>query len=511
MTYLMQETGAEFSPKDPSEIITLTFQFGHIATSALSSPVVTVIHTGGIADAAASSMVLGSATVTGTDITQRIQAGVDGANYLVRCMVDSDSNKYVIAGVLKVRYADGIWNQASQSTEVSPLTGSGGSGTTDLGYTASPTGGQVTSSTGTSAAIPLSDATNAGLMSPAQHTKLAGLGPITVDATPTDGSSNAVSSNGVFDALATKVETAADIAAIVNAAASKTTPVDADAFAGIDSASSYGLKKFTWANIKATLATYFDAAYLKLTGGVLAGGIRTASGSTLKVTETWNNASVAFPGAVVVDVTDTASAAGSLLADFKVGGTSKVFIDKGGNVRFGRGDYDGVAVISNGSKYSSLYLGVDGSAQLSVSKHKVASNGVPFSAQWGGSFEIDAANGGTDVVRAYLDAANVWAQRNGTNAQTFRVYNTYTSGSNRENFAVSWASNICTIGTEESGATKRALIVDGSTVSIAAPLYVKQYTTATRPAWVNGAQIFDTDLDKLLIGGVSAWEVVTSV
>jgi len=37
-----------------------------------------------------------------------------------------------------------------------------------------------------------------------------------------------------------------------------------------------------------------------------------------------------------------------------------------------------------------------------------------------------------------------------------------------------------------------------------------QYTTATRPAWVNGAQIFDTDLDKQLIGGVSAWEVVTS-
>lgn len=37
-----------------------------------------------------------------------------------------------------------------------------------------------------------------------------------------------------------------------------------------------------------------------------------------------------------------------------------------------------------------------------------------------------------------------------------------------------------------------------------------QYTTATRPAWSNGAVIFDTDLDKLVIGGVSAWEAVTS-
>jgi len=37
-----------------------------------------------------------------------------------------------------------------------------------------------------------------------------------------------------------------------------------------------------------------------------------------------------------------------------------------------------------------------------------------------------------------------------------------------------------------------------------------QYTTATRPAWVNGAVIFDTDIDKVVIGGVSGWEAVTS-
>jgi hypothetical protein len=42
------------------------------------------------------------------------------------------------------------------------------------------------------------------------------------------------------------------------------------------------------------------------------------------------------------------------------------------------------------------------------------------------------------------------------------------------------------------------------------PVFLKPYTTATRPAWVNGAAIFDTDLDKAVIGGVSGWEVVTS-
>lgn len=37
------------------------------------------------------------------------------------------------------------------------------------------------------------------------------------------------------------------------------------------------------------------------------------------------------------------------------------------------------------------------------------------------------------------------------------------------------------------------------------------YTTATRPAFTNGATIFDSDLDKLLSGGAAGWEVVTSV
>lgn len=54
-------------------------------------------------------------------------------------------------------------------------TDAGGAGATNLTYTASPTGGTVNSDTGTDASVPLSDGTNAGLMAPAQHTKLAGI------------------------------------------------------------------------------------------------------------------------------------------------------------------------------------------------------------------------------------------------------------------------------------------------------------------------------------------------
>jgi len=48
---------------------------------------------------------------------------------------------------------------------------------------------------------------------------------------------------------------AANLASTVHAATSKTTPVGADEVPLIDSAASNGLKKLTWANIKATLNT----------------------------------------------------------------------------------------------------------------------------------------------------------------------------------------------------------------------------------------------------------------
>jgi hypothetical protein len=51
----------------------------------------------------------------------------------------------------------------------------GGNGNTNLAYTASPTNGVVTSDTGTDATLPLATGTNAGLMAPAQFTKLAGV------------------------------------------------------------------------------------------------------------------------------------------------------------------------------------------------------------------------------------------------------------------------------------------------------------------------------------------------
>lgn len=60
-----------------------------------------------------------------------------------------------------------------------------------------------------------------------------------------------------LEAVASDAITSSD----VHAAASKTTPIDADELPLIDSAASWGLKKLTWANLKATAKTYFDTLY----------------------------------------------------------------------------------------------------------------------------------------------------------------------------------------------------------------------------------------------------------
>lgn len=56
-------------------------------------------------------------------------------------------------------------------------------------------------------------------------------------------------------------ETTTTLGSKINGASAKTTPVDADMLGLMDSAASNILKKLSWANVKATLKTYFDTLY----------------------------------------------------------------------------------------------------------------------------------------------------------------------------------------------------------------------------------------------------------
>lgn len=68
---------------------------------------------------------------------------------------------------------------------------------------------------------------------------------------------------------------------------------------------------------------------------------------------------------------------------------------------------------------------------------------------------LNLANAGSGIFSnvggALIFTANTIDQRNGTNAQAFRVYNTYTDSSNYERAIFEWGSNVLTIGTNNAG------------------------------------------------------------
>ena len=162
----------------------------------------------------------------------------------------------------------------------------------------------------------------------------------------------------------------------------------------------------------------------------ITGGTATANTPVLSATQTWNNAAVTFTG-WQLNVTDTASNAASLLMDLQVGGISRI--------SFGKGAQPAGGLIAFGATQALI----------------TANNSVGIQIKWANSFvNIDSTGVQINTSGAtYLatDANNILAQRNGVNAQTLRVYNTFTDASNYERGIFSWVSNELQIATQAAG------------------------------------------------------------
>ena len=77
-----------------------------------------------------------------------------------------------------------------------------------------------------------------------------------------------------FDAIYQAILTAANVHTFVDSLTAMTTPVDADRMIIVDNSASLA-KKITWANIKATLKSYFDAIYATLASPTFTGTVTT--------------------------------------------------------------------------------------------------------------------------------------------------------------------------------------------------------------------------------------------
>jgi len=211
----------------------------------------------------------------------------------------------------------------------------------------------------------------------------------------------------------------------------------------------------------------------------LGGGTVTANDPVLDLAQTWNGAAISFQG-VKLTITNTASPDTTTY----VNGNRMLSLNHStlgeilgiGFYRSGGTDLQRFIIYHPRWSY---FIADQGSGFVAFGAVNLSN---PHSAIAAGTFKVlstggfawsstaDAANGTPDVVLA-RDAAGALAQRNTTNAQTFRVYNTYTNSTNYERVTLTWSSNVCYLKPENLGTGSARLFVPvtGSTVVASLP------------------------------------------
>jgi len=189
-------------------------------------------------------------------------------------------------------------------------------------------------------------------------------------------------------------------------------------------------KRITWANIKATLKTYFDTLYQPLAANLTSwAGIAPAakqdalvSGTNIK---TINSTSILGAGDIAVTV--------DLASPGPIGGTTPSTI--------------AATTISASGRITSQEQYYTGTL-----KTFIGGTGVFL----GSSTPLGWSAGGDPTISrdtyVYRDGAGTLAQRNSTNAQTFRTYGTYTDASNYRRVALSMTTaGVASITPEGAG------------------------------------------------------------
>jgi hypothetical protein len=212
------------------------------------------------------------------------------------------------------------------------------------------------------------------------------------------------------------------------------------------------------ANAGASTLTY-DGSILTSSGRFINSYNATASSPAKSFTGTWftgGTATTTKPQ-VVIEPTGTTSTgwstsgtglgvnaasgfAGNLL-DLQVNGTSRIRTDANGTLTFNDRTNPGVFGTLGFNNYS-WSLGQEGGVGISFYAPTISAPHITLAAT--GSYKISE-------LSLFRDAANTLAQRNAANAQTSRVYGTYTDASNYVRAALSSTSTAVTLAAETAG------------------------------------------------------------
>lgn len=264
-------------------------------------------------------------------------------------------------------------------------------------------------------------------------------------------------------------------------------------------------------------------------------GTITSAIGPLSLTETRNASGVTFPG-LVYNITNTAAAAASKVFDFQLSATSVTYLKPTGvwGTTFNGGTsafvvevsgQNAVGVGRNGS-LGGLSTFEGSTAYFNVRANEVSFNNSASLGWWSGgmgggnldtimtrSAAATLQHGAANAASPVAQTVQAQGSRSGTDSNVGGANFTIQSG---QGTGTGTASSLIfkTPVTVASGSGAQtmttALTLNSGKATFAMPMKPAPYTNATEPSWINGEFFFNTDLDKLRVGGASAWETVTS-
>jgi hypothetical protein len=165
------------------------------------------------------------------------------------------------------------------------------------------------------------------------------------------------------------------------------------------------------------------------------------------------------------------------LLDLQIGGARQVTVGPDVTIQGGN---DAFKIKTFSSNSFEVWLNNQRTCQLNYNSGLKLANYYACSWTVGGD-----VNSAIDLS-LYRDSANTLAQRNSTNPQTSRIYNTYSSDTIFERLSVKWTGNECVIGTEvgSGGGTLRGIKLGAASTSL---LGFYGATPVVRPAAVSDA------------------------
>ena len=254
---------------------------------------------------------------------------------------------------------------------------------------------------------------------------------------------------------------------------------DNGAFGGISTLTTDGSGNLTfsgrWINICNGAASAPASA---LTGTWFTGGTATTTKPQFLIEPAGTTSTAWSTSGTGLGVNAASGFSGNLL-DLQVNGSSSFFVMAGAG--YALDPSYGLRRVTNGSTVISG--GTIGNSMIDLNGTSVLVNSITFSRST------------QDTVLTF-DAANTLAQRRSTNAQTFRLYNTFTSATNFERLNVRWAANEAIIDTEAGGGggILRGLKIGGASTSL---LGFYGATPAVQPTAVANATDATTVITQL--------------